>query len=149
MLNTLSPGVSWAFADNLKCALPANEHGQTLGQAAVCVVQDYSHAHMMPLSIEKSLILYCGVNNVCHVYMLEGQPMPTINVFKDLGMLRSSHHHYYERITSLSASFRWFAGMIRWVFRSYDVDLLWTAFVTYVKLKVMYATPAWSPILQY
>ena len=56
------PGTSWPFADDLKLVL----------QAAVGVVQDWCHAHMMSLSIEKSLILHFGANKVCHVYMLEG-----------------------------------------------------------------------------
>ena len=88
------PGASWAFVDDLKFALPANECCWTLGQAAIGVIQDWSHAHMMPLSIEESLILYCGVNNDCHEYMLEGQSMLITDVFKDLGVLHLSHHHY-------------------------------------------------------
>ena len=71
------------------------------------------------------------------------------DVFKDLGVLRSSHHHYREHVASLYASYCWFVGMIRQVFRSRDADFLWTAFVAYVKPKVMYASSAWSPMFQY
>ena len=89
---------SWAFGDDLKFALPANQRGWTLGQTAVGIVQYWSHAHMILLSIEKSLILHRGLNNVCHVYMLEYHSIPTTDVFNDLGMLRQSHHHYNEHV---------------------------------------------------
>ena len=92
----------------------------------------------MPLSIERSLILHCGVNSVCHVYTLDGKLMPTTDVFKELGVLRSSHHHYSGYVASIPASCRRFAGMIQRVFWSRDVDFLRRAFVTYVMLQVMY-----------
>ena len=136
------PGASWAFVDDLKFVLPANERDWTLGQVAERVVQDWSHAHMLPLSIEKSIILHCNVHNACHVYMFEGQSMRTTDVFKDLNVLRSSHHHYNEHVASLSASCRRFAGMIRRVFCSRDANLLRKDCVTYVKPKVMYASQA-------
>ena len=74
---------------------------------------------------------------------------PTTDVFEDLGVLRSSHHHYSERVASLPASCRRCAGIIQRVFRLRDADLLWTASVAYFKPKVMYASPARSPIFHY
>ena len=142
------PSASWAFVNDFRFVLPANECGWTLGQAAVGVVQDWSHAHMRPLLIEKSLILYCGVNNVCHEYMLEGQSMPTTDVFKDLGELRSSYHYYIELVALLFASCRWLAGMIRRVFQLRDAYLLRTA-LEYTSSPVIYAFPAWSFVFQY
>ena len=76
-------GASWASADCLKCALPANERGCTLELAAVGIVQGKFHAHTMPLSIEKSLVLHCSVNSVCYVNTLLGQSMPTTDEFKE------------------------------------------------------------------
>ena len=93
---------------------------------------------MKPLSIGKSLILRGGVNNICHVYMLESQSMPITDVFKDLGVLRLSHRHYNVHVASLSASCQRFVGMIRQVFRSRDADLLWTTFIAYAKHKVIF-----------
>jgi hypothetical protein len=40
-------------------------------------------------------------------------------------------------------------GAIQRVFRSREPTLLWSAFQTYVKLKIMYAAPVWSPSLKY
>ena len=57
--------------------------------------------------------------------------------------------YYSEFVASLSTSCRRFAEMIQRVFRSRDADLLWTAFVAYVKPKVIYASSAWSLIFQY
>ena len=72
--------------------------------------------------------------------------IPTELQFKDLGVLRSERRPYGEHIEILSAICHRLVGMLKPVFNSHDVDLLWTAFKTYVIPKIMYASLTWNPL---
>ena len=57
-LDQLMPGLSFVFADDIKFVAEASEQGFGLAQRAVNVIGDCSITHLMPLSVDKSLVLY-------------------------------------------------------------------------------------------
>ena len=62
-LYQLMPRSSFAFANDIKFVAEAREQGFGLVQRAVDVVGDWSNTHLMPLGIDKSLVLHYGPNN--------------------------------------------------------------------------------------
>ena len=143
----MSPGLSVAYDDDLKFEVKADDHGFALGQTAITFMKEWSDSILMLLSIKKSMVLHCGTRNVKHQFMLGDYPMPTANVIKDLGVLRSELKPYSDHVTLLSADCRRLSGAIRWAFRSRDAELLRTAYQAFVQPKIMYGAFAWSPIL--
>ena len=51
------PGSSFAFVDDIKFVAEASEQSFGFAQRAVDVIGDYSINHLMPLSVDKSLVL--------------------------------------------------------------------------------------------
>ena len=102
----------------------------------------------MPISVEKSLVLHSGDKNPHNVYVFGNVDLPCSSQVKDLGVIRSVSSHYRDHIDKLVADCRHLSGAIYHVFRSHDSWLLWTAFQIYVKSKIMYASPVWSPLLE-
>ena len=102
----------------------------------------------MPISVEKSLVMHSGDKNPLNVYVFGNVDLPCSSQVKDLGVIRSVSSHYRNYIDKLVADCRRLSGAIYHVFRSHDSSLLWTAFQIYVKSKIMYASPVWSPLLK-
>ena len=102
----------------------------------------------MPISVEKSLVLHSGDQNPLNVYVFGNVDLPCSSQVKDLGVIRSVSSHYRDHIDKLVADCWRFSGAIYHVFLSHDSSLLWTAFQIFVKSKIMYASPVWSPLLK-
>ena len=62
-LDQFIPGSTFVFADDVKFVAEASEQGFGLAQRTVNVIGDWSITHLMPLSVDKSLVLHCGPNN--------------------------------------------------------------------------------------
>jgi hypothetical protein len=140
---------SYAFADDLKFITSTSSGDYRVAQQAVDLVSDWSVTHRMPLSIEKSGVLHCGSNNPGRKYNLAGRQLPQLEHLRDLGVLRSTTAGYSDHINSLVPACNRLCGALQRVFRSREPTLLWSAFQTYVKPKIMYAAPVWSPSLKY
>lgn len=149
LLTNRIPNLSFAFADDVKFVTKVDNKSYETAKTAVNIVNDWSLDHQMPLSIDKCLVLHCGMYNPRHSYSLGHQSLPASTQFKDLGVLRCTSSRYNEHIAHLSASGLRLAGIILRTFRSRDYNLLWSAFNAYVKPKLIYASPVWSPIFKY
>jgi hypothetical protein len=82
-------------------------------------------------------------------YQLAGQPMLVMDQFKDLGVLRSPSARYDDHITSVAANCHRLCGALLHSFRTRDAQLLWMAFQSYVKPRLMYGLQVWSPTTQH
>ena len=67
------------------------------------LVNGWSKDHRMPLSLNKSGVLYCGNNNPALQYILDGHPLAVMSHFKDLGVLRSKRTTYCDHINIVAA----------------------------------------------
>ena len=102
----------------------------------------------MPLSLEKSAVLYCGSNNPHWDYYCNGQLLSSISQFKDLGVLRSSDVIYVAQPETVVRKTNKVAGAILRAFRTRNLSILWQAFKSYVLPVLIYASPCWHPGLQ-
>ena len=145
-LSHLIPKQLSAFDDDLKFVTRVDDDSNNLAQEAIAIVYEWSESHGMPLSTDKNVVEHCGAKNPKCQYKLGSSIRPTVLQFKDLDVLRSERRPYSEHIEILSTSCHRLAGKLKRVFKSHDVDLLRTALKKYVILKIMYASPAWSPL---
>jgi Reverse transcriptase (RNA-dependent DNA polymerase) len=138
----------FAYADDLKIVTETSTNHCRMAQQVVDLVRHWSITHKMPLSVEKSGVLHCGTNNPTRPYYLDGQNLPVLQHFKDLGVWKSPSASYSHHINSLIPACNRLCGSIQKAFRSRDPDMLWSAFQTYIKPKIMYAAPVWNPLLK-
>jgi hypothetical protein len=148
-LDELNLPLSSAYADDIKFVTGVNDCEYHIAQKGVDTIATWSSTQMMPLSIDKNMVLHCGSKNPKHRYILGGHLMSSVKQFEDLGVLRSEITPYADHIVQTSAEYARMSGLVRRTFRSCDRNLLWSAFQTYIKPKLMYASVAWSPLLKY
>ena len=117
-------------------------------QAVEDFISVWSATHHMPLSLDKSEELHCGKNNPNLSYVLNGYTLPTLDQFKDYGILLTINTSYSDHIAQIVASSCRLSGALLHVFKFREPALLWSAFQAYVKPILMYASPVWSPILR-
>ena len=66
-------------------------------QAEIDVVVLWSDERLMPLSLGKCGVMHCGKNQPCYLYSIRGNPLPSMESFKDLGVQRSCDDSYAAR----------------------------------------------------
>jgi hypothetical protein len=82
-------------------------------------------------------------------YQLAEQPILIMDHFNDLGVLRSPSAQYDNHITSVAVNCHHLCGALLHSFRTRYPQLVWMAFQSYVKPKLMYASQVWSPVTQH
>ena len=90
--------------------------------------------------------MHCGKNQSCYEYYIRGNPLPIMESFKDLGVLRSGNSSYIVQCEAVSSPASKLAGAIRRLFQIKTRALLWPAFQSYVLATLMYGSQAWSPV---
>ena len=86
-LNERIPSMSFAFADNVKFVSETRKAPSVKAQLAIDIVKEWSDEQEMPLNVEKSLVLHCGIENPRNQYKLSSHNMPATAQFKDLGVV--------------------------------------------------------------
>ena len=109
-------------------------------QSVVDFIGVWSATHHMPLSLDKSEELHCGKNNPNLSYVLNGYTLPTLDQFKDYGILRTINTSYSDHIAQIVASSCRLSGALLHVYKCREPALLWLAFQAYVKPILMYAS---------
>ena len=102
----------------------------------------------MPLSIEKSTIIHCGQHQPKFAYVLNGQRMPCVESFRDLGVIRTTDSSYSLHCHQTANKAAMTSNAIRRIFSSGARELLWPAFQYYVIPSLMYCSPSWNPCLK-
>ncbi len=136
-----------AFADDLKLTADVSIHSQAEVQSDIDTVAEWSIAHEMPLSIEKTAVLHCGCHQPQYVYSIRGQPLPVVTELTDLGVIRTSQSSYSAQCQAVAAKAARAAYLVRRAFHQKYKQLMWPAFVHYVLPILMYCASAWSPAL--
>ena len=147
-LNEHIPCKSFAFANDVKFVSETGTASSVKAQVAIDIVKEWSDEQEMLLSVEKSSVLHCGIENPCNQYKFGSHIMPATAQNKDLGVVRSECRLYRDHVAGVATSCSRLAGMIRRAFKTRNTDLLWMAFQVYVKPKIMYASSEWSPLLK-
>ena len=91
----------------------------------------------MLLSLDKSGVLHCGNYNQILQYITDGYPLPVMSHFKDLGVLRSERATYGDHTNIVAAQISKLCGTIWHFFRTRQPALLWTAYLSHVKQKLI------------
>ena len=91
----------------------------------------------MPLSLNKSGVLHCGDINPILQYILDGHRLPVMSQYKDLGVQMIERATYRDHINIAAAQSSKLSGAIFYSFRTRQPILLWTAYLAYVKPKLI------------
>ena len=134
-----------AFADDLKFVADLKRHSTADVQEDLNTVGEWSDAHCMPLSIEKSFVMHCGARNTNHDYSLQGKVLRSTDTMRDLGITRSASGKFNQHIAEVISSTAKLSGAILKAFRERPASFPWQAFKTYVMPLLMYASPVWCP----
>ena len=78
----------------------------------LATVDNWSNTHLMPLSIEKSLVLHCGVHNLNFMHILLGKILQNRDTLRDLGVTKSALGNYYQHIAILIINALRLSGII-------------------------------------
>ena len=140
---------SWAFADDIKFVADVTSNSRDVVQEDVNTVLQWSEEMHMPLSLDKSVVMHCGRNQPNFIYTLKGSPMPCVESFKDLGVVRSHNGHITEQCCAVYSKASRLAGAIRHIFQQRSPQLMWPAFQSYILPILMYCSQAWNPVLVY
>ena len=96
----------------------------------------------MPLSLGKCGVMHSRKNQPCYEYYIRGNPLPIMESFKDLGVLRSGDGSYTAQCEAVSSSASKLAGTNRRLFQIKTPALLWPAFQSYALPTLMYGSQA-------
>ena len=139
---------SVARADDFKFVGDITIYSHAEIQAEVDTVADWSEEISMPLSVEKSVVMHCGVKQSNYDYTLYCESMKAMDSFTDLGVICSSNGGYSGHCQAMVTKATKMAGAIRRVFWDRRHELLWVAFQCYILPTLKYCAPAWYPYLQ-
>lgn len=137
-----------SFADDLKFAADVAVYTRDRVQSEINKVTDWADVHHMQLSVEKSCVLHCGVNQPNYQYTLNGQPMTVVSTVTDLGVIRTSDSRHSEQCKRVAIKAARVANGIRRAFRCRAKELLWPAFQIYAMPILSYCSQVWSPVLK-
>ena len=136
---------SYTFADAFKFVTGTSSREHHQRQSVVNFVNCWSGDHRIPLSLNKSDVLHCGNNNTTLLYILDNHSLPVMSQFKYLSILRTKRATYRNRFNIVAALRSKLCGALLHSFRTRQLILLCSAYLAYVKPKLMYAAPVWSP----
>ena len=78
---------SFDFADDIKFVVNLVTYTDAHVQTDLNKVDAWSLEHHMPLSIDKSAVLHCGMRNPPYRYHLQGDLLKSSDTVSDLGIL--------------------------------------------------------------
>ena len=137
--------LSFGFADDIKCLVDLVTYTDAHVQTDLNKVDAWSLEHHMPLSIDKSAVLHCGMRNPQYRYHLQGDLLKSTDTVSDLGILRASSRGYDQHFAEVSTKASKLSGAIIRAFHGSPASISMLAFNTYVLLILMYASPIWNP----
>ena len=103
----------------------------------------------VPLSIEKSLVIHYGTNNLCYQYYCEERELPSSVTFVDIDVVRCSNATYSEQVTTVAHKGRRLVGLCSRLLSYRNADFMLRAYKTYVLPVTLYASVIWYPHLHY
>jgi len=139
------------FADDVKVyAVLDSDVKVHLLQEGLSRLKSWSEAWQLDVSIHKCTMLHIGCDvkrtaNDCHSYTLGGIQLSDVSETTDLGIIIDSKLRFDKHITSMVRKAHIRAAMIKRCFKSKDYDLLFRAFVVFVRPLLEYCSSVWNP----
>jgi hypothetical protein len=137
-----------AYADDLKLTPNLARHRPASIQTNINCVFSWSEARGMPLSMDKSLVVHCGVANPRHRYHCSSCLLPEADSIRDLGVTRSSDCTFREHVSLLAQRGRQLVGRCFRAIQSRNPIFMLRVYRTYILPVLNYASPIWSPHLR-
>ena len=92
-----------------------------------------------------SNVVHIGRSNARHVYNIDGNDVPALDLVKDLGVMIASDLSFSTHINSVVKTAFQRVNLIFRAFTTRDVSCLLRAYIAYVRPILEYNTPVWSP----
>lgn len=144
LINQVNHSEVLLFADDIKI-FNISEHNAFL-QNDLNSIFSWSKKWQLPISLEKSNVLYLGNKNPKHAYKLGAHNLQDVGYScKDLGVYISSDLSWNIQCANTVSKASKVANLIHRCFISKNIDLKVRAFKTYVRPILEYATPVWNP----
>lgn len=135
------------FADDLKFLFNLHEISNDEGQAEIDSFSDWCIENHVEINADKSACLHSSATNNTK-YTCCKKPIPSVESFKDLGVMRSANGSYelhYDfavcKAKRISASI-----LKNIVIPNYNIG--WRLFQAFVQPMLLYASVAWNPLAQ-
>ena len=111
LARALPPSIGRAlFADDLKIYAPCHQAGML--QAACDIVLKWSESWLLPLSLEKCIVLHLGSSNPRHTYSLGDITISAPSTVRDLGILMSPSMKFSEHCAAVAQRCNGLCGLI-------------------------------------
>jgi hypothetical protein len=138
---------SYLFADDTKIVQKVtNESEQSLLQANINTLHQWSSKWGMTFNVTKCAVLHFGTTNKRFVYNLGGQEMPSTYVQKDLGVLVDTNGRFQEQVSAVAKKGNRLVGMVKRRLHSRCPTLLGKIYKTYILPCLQYASEVWNPV---
>ena len=117
-----------AYADDFKFVGNVAVHRRAVIQTEIDIEANWSTECKMPLSIVKSLVMYCGSHQPNYECSLNECKIKCVDSFSDLGVQRSLINGYTGHYQTIACKAAKVAGTLRHVFHNKKRELMRTAF---------------------
>ena len=96
------------FADDLKFVIHLKRYSKEDTQTGIELVHSWSVQMIMPLSIDKCLVIYGGLNNPKHqLYQCRSAILPEADKVTDLRIMRSADNAFHDHIAATATKGLW------------------------------------------
>ena len=103
----------------------------------------------MSFNVAKCCALHLSTNNVNNVYTIDGVPIPSQPMYTDLGVMRDCDLLYISHINSIVANAHRLCAALLRVFVTRNSNTLKSAYFTYIRPRLDFASQIWSPHTKY
>lgn len=111
-------------------------------------IYSWTTTWLLPLNIEKTIILHIGRNNPKHVYMINGIPLSPVDVHVDLGITITSALGWSEQVLRCVKRAGFMLYLITKSFYRPTPDLMLKLYTAYIRPHLEFSVGVWSPFLQ-
>jgi hypothetical protein len=134
------------FADDVKIYVVLNDIGSSsLLQSGLDKLSVWANGWQLQISIPKCSVLHMGNNSIVINYNINGNVLPNVTAMRDLGVTIDCDLRFKQHINNIVAKAHQRACLILRCFKSRNVDILFRAFIVYVRPLLEYCASVWSP----
>ena len=136
------------FADDVKIYAVINDDDRldhNIIQTALDQLSTWAQIWQLKISVPKCSVIHLGFANPKHTYHIDDLYLPSLHTCKDLGIFVDADLHFKSQIYNIASKAHQRAALIKRSFRSRDPQLLFRAFIVYVRPILEYNSSVWSP----
>ena len=124
--------------DNVSC-FDTLQHGLN-------ALSNWASAWQLCVSIKKCCTLHIGARNLRHEYTINSSLLPSVTSYNDLGVLIDCNLRFIDHYACIVAKAHQRAALILRCFKSRDSNILFRAFIVYVRPLLENCSPVWCPV---